>query len=46
MYQYTNIAGDDFDNAVPIIDSIEFKNWCPDKWNQYELLHDLMPKSF
>lgn len=46
VYQYTNIAGDDFDNAVPIIDSIEFKNWCPDKWNQYELLHDLMPKSF
>lgn len=46
VYQYTNVAGDVFDNAIPIVDSIQFKNWCPDKWNQYELLSDLMPRSF
>ena len=46
VYQYTNVAGDGFDNAIPIVDSVKFKNWCPDKWNQYELLSDLMPKSF
>ncbi len=37
---------DDFDNAVPIVNSMEFKNWCPDKWNQYELLKEFMPKTF
>ena len=46
VYQYTNVAGNDFDNSIPIVDSTQFKSWCPDKWNQYELLNDLMPKSF
>lgn len=46
VYQYTNVAGDVFDNAVPIVDSVQFKSWCPDKWNQYEILSDLMPRSF
>ena len=45
-YQYTKVAGDNFDNAIPLIDSFQFKNWCPDKWNQYGLLSDLMPMSF
>lgn len=43
IYQYATVADNTFDNAVPLLDSIEFKSWCPDKWNQYELLKEVMP---
>ena len=46
IYQRKRVADDTFDNAVPLLDSNEFKKWCPDKWNQYHLLKDLMPKTF
>ncbi len=46
VYQRMNLADKTFDKAVPLVDSIEFKAWCPDKWNQYELLKEFMPESF
>jgi glutathione synthase/RimK-type ligase-like ATP-grasp enzyme len=46
IYQRKKVADDSFDNAIPLLDSVAFKKWCPDKMNQYELLKDLMPITF
>ncbi len=46
VYQYTTVADESFDNFIPLLDSVNFKNWCPDKWNQYLLLKEYMPKTF
>lgn len=46
VYQRKKVADDSFDNSVPLLDSVAFKKWCPDKMNQYELLKDLMPITF
>ncbi len=46
IYQFKKMADESFDNVVSIIDTPKFKNWCGDKWNQYQLLKDFMPKTF
>ncbi|MFA5126866.1 MAG: hypothetical protein WC465_02605 [Patescibacteria group bacterium] len=46
VYQRKRLTDESFDYAVPIIDTPEFKKWCPDKWNQYQLLSRYMPKTF
>jgi hypothetical protein len=46
VYQRKTLTTEAFDRAVTIINTPEFKLWCPDKWNQYLLLGDYMPKTF
>lgn len=46
IYQFKRVANKDFDNAVPIVNTNEFKSWCGDKWQQYQVLKDFMPKTF
>ena len=46
VYQREILTTDDFDSAVPILDTPEFKEWCRDKWNQFLLLSKYMPKTF
>jgi glutathione synthase/RimK-type ligase-like ATP-grasp enzyme len=45
-YQFNKIADNTFDNAIPVCNTTEFRNWCGDKWSQYQLLKDYMPKTF
>jgi hypothetical protein len=46
IYQREILTTNNFDRAVPIIDTPEFKEWCRDKWNQYLSLKKYMPKTF
>ncbi len=46
VYQFKKMADENYDNAVKTINSPEFRNWCGDKWNQYQLLHEFMSKTF
>lgn len=46
IYQFLRVADESFDKVIPIVNTPEFKNWCSNKWNQYELLKDFMPKTF
>lgn len=46
VYQFKKVADETFDNKVPVVDTLEFKKWCSDKYAQYELLSDFMPKTF
>lgn len=46
VYQRKTLTTEAFDYAVPVVNTPEFKKWCPDKWNQYLLLEKYMPKTF
>jgi glutathione synthase/RimK-type ligase-like ATP-grasp enzyme len=46
VYQYLKVADETFDAKVPMVNSVAFKTWCGDKWNQYGLLSEYMPKTF
>lgn len=46
IYQFKRMADDSFDHAVKTINSPEFRSWCGDKWNQYQLLGEYMSKTF
>ena len=46
IYQFKKMTDESFDKAVPVVDTLEFKNWCGDKWSQYQLLKEFMPKTF
>lgn len=45
-YQRQILTTEKFDRMVPIVNTPDFKKWCPDKWNQYLLLGEYMPKTF
>lgn len=46
IYQFKRMAGENYDHTVKTINSPEFKSWCGDKWNQYQLLGEFMSKTF
>ncbi len=46
IYQFKRMADENFDHAVKTINSPEFRSWCGDKWNQYQLLGEFMSKTF
>ena len=46
VYQRQKQATETWDYAVPIINTPEWQKWGVDKWNQYELLYEFMPKTW
>lgn len=46
IYQFNRMVDENFDHAVKIINSPEFRSWCGNKWNQYQLLGKFMSKTF
>ncbi|MFA6251296.1 MAG: hypothetical protein WC603_01565 [Candidatus Paceibacterota bacterium] len=46
IYQFKKMTDENFDYKVKIINSPEFRNWCGDKWEQYQLLGEFMTKTF
>ncbi|MCX6757541.1 MAG: ATP-grasp domain-containing protein [Candidatus Nomurabacteria bacterium] len=46
IYQFKKLTDETFDNAVPVVNTLAFKSWCGDKWNQYQLLSEFMSKTF
>jgi len=45
VYQRQKQATETWDYVVPIVNTPEWQKWGVDKWNQYELLRQFMPKT-